>query len=262
MELFVNWNIGPEIFTIGSYALRYYSLLFALGFVISFQIMRWVFKIEGLSEEQLDSLTIHVALGTVIGARLGHVLFYQPEYYFHNPLEILQVWKGGLASHGGGIGILIAMYLWIRKNPKVSYIWIFDRLAITIAITGVLIRIGNLMNSEIYGQQTDLPWGFIFLKNREIVPKHPTQIYEALAYLILFVIIILIYNKLRTKTPKGLIFGIFLIFMFTARFLIEFIKETQVEFEDSMIINIGQILSIPFILAGFFFLFNALKKSK
>jgi prolipoprotein diacylglyceryl transferase len=190
-----------------------------------------------------------MAVGTVIGARLGHCLFYEPDYYLQNPLEILKIWRGGLASHGAAIGILVALWLFIRKYKK-PFIWILDRIVVVVALAGALIRLGNLMNSEIYGIETALPWGFVFIKNLEVVPKHPTQIYEALTYFLIFGLLLTIYRRTDGKFRPGVLFSWFLILVFGMRFLIEFIKEDQVDFEAAMSLNMGQWLSIPFVLLG------------
>jgi len=245
----INWDMNPEIFRIGNFAIRWYGLLFASGFFFGYLIFLKFFKKEGLSVELLDKLTIYMALGTVLGARLGHCLFYEPAYYLNNPGEILKIWQGGLASHGAAIGILLALWLFIRKHKK-PFLWIMDRIVVVVALAGAFIRLGNLMNSEIYGIETSLPWGFVFIRNLEVVPKHPTQIYEALSYLLVFLLLIWIYYKTDGKPPRGVLFSLFLILVFGMRFLIEFIKEDQVAFESGMALNMGQWLSIPFILLG------------
>jgi len=255
----IPWNVDPEIFRIGNFAVRWYGLLFASGFVIGYYILRKIFKNEGLGDATLDRLTVYVALGTIIGARLGHCLFYEPEFYLANPIQILYVWKGGLASHGAAIGILLMLWLFVRKEKK-PFIWAIDRVVIVVALAGALIRLGNLMNSEIYGIETNLPWGFVFLRNGESVPKHPTQIYESLAYLLTFVILLRVYWKNKGKQKPGLLFGLFLILVFGFRFLVEYIKNDQVTFEAGMNFNMGQLLSIPFILAGIALLVWAFRK--
>ena len=260
---YIVWTVNPEIFRIGSFAVRWYGLLFALGFVVSYFIMDKIFKREKIKHELLDTLTTYMVIGVVVGARLGHCLFYEPEYYLKHPLEILMIWKGGLASHGASIGILIALWLFSRK-AKTSYLWILDRIVIVVSIAAVFVRTGNLMNSEIYGDATTLPWGFIFTRWGETVPKHPTQIYEALTYLALFILLYTLYMKKWPKLNDGFIFGLFLMILFGSRFLIEFIKEPQVDFERTMVLNMGQLLSIPFILAGiviFVYSFKLKKKA-
>lgn len=255
---YITWNVDPDIVHLGPLTIRYYGILFAASFFFGYIIMQKIFKREGLSIELLDKLTVYMAIGTVVGARLGHCLFYQPDYYLSNPLEILKIWHGGLASHGAAIGILIALYYFSKKNKK-PYLWILDRIVIVVALAGFFIRMGNLMNSEIYGIETNLPWGFIFVRDGQVVPKHPTQIYEALSYIIIFALLYFIYNKKGKDVKQGLIFSLFLILLFAVRFFIEFIKEDQVGFEQGMALNMGQWLSIPFVLIGFFLLFRSFK---
>lgn len=255
---YINWNVHPDIVSFWGLTIRYYGVLFAASFFFGYIIMQKIFKRENLTIELLDKLTVYMALGTVIGARLGHCLFYQPEYYLSNPLEIIKIWHGGLASHGAAVGILISLYYFAKKNKK-PYLWILDRIVIVVALAGFFIRMGNLMNSEIYGVETSLPWGFVFLRDGQIVPKHPTQIYEALSYLVIFVLLNFIYNKKGEHVRQGLIFSLFLILLFTVRFFIEFIKEDQVGFEQGMSLNMGQWLSIPFVLIGFYLLYRSLK---
>ena len=258
---FITWNVDPEIFRIGSFAVRWYGLLFALGFVFGYIIIGKIFKWEKIPAKMLDTITTYMVVGTVVGARLGHCLFYEPAYYLSHPLKILMVWEGGLASHGAAIGILFAIYLFTKKINK-PYLWVMDRIVIVVALAGFFIRMGNLMNSEIYGIETSLPWGFIFVRWGEIVPKHPTQIYEGLSYLLIFILIYKIYLKQKAKLNHGLLFGIFLILLFSARFWIEFIKEPQVGFEANMFLNMGQLLSIPFIVLGIYLLYLSQQKLK
>jgi phosphatidylglycerol---prolipoprotein diacylglyceryl transferase len=247
--LIVPWDVSPEIFRIGNFAVRWYGLLFAMSFFLGYIIMNKIFKNENLGENVLDQLTIYMAIGTIVGARLGHCLFYEPGYYLSNPLEILKIWHGGLASHGAAIGILIAIWLFVKKQRK-DYLWALDRIAIVVALAGFLIRMGNLMNSEIYGVETTMPWGFVFLRNGEDAPKHPTQIYEGLAYLAIFFLLYRIYWSKRGSHIQGSLISLILILVFTARFFIEFLKEDQVAFEAGMKLNMGQWLSIPFIALG------------
>lgn len=249
IDNFIHWNVNPEIFRIGNFAVRWYGLLFASSFFFGYIIMNKFFKYENISQEVLDKVTIYVAVGTILGARLGHCFFYEPSYYLSNPSEILKIWHGGLASHGAAIGIILALWLFSR-NIKKPFLWILDRVAVVVALAGFFIRMGNLMNSEIYGIQTSLPWGFIFERNGETVPKHPTQIYEALAYLLIFILLYLIYLRKKGQTQNGLLFSLFLMLIFSARFFIEFLKEDQVGFEAGMNLNMGQLLSIPLVLTG------------
>lgn len=257
---FIHWNMDPAIFEIGSLQIRYYGLFFATGFLVSYYMVQGFYKREGLNPEEVDKLTLYVLLGAILGARFGHVFFYEPSYYLENPSEILMVWHGGLASHGGLVGILISLFLYSRKFKR-NYLWTLDRVAVPTALTGVLIRLGNLMNSEIYGHETNLPWGFIYERNGETLPKHPTQIYEALSYLVIFGILWFLYKKKGKDTPHGFLAGVFLVAVFGMRFLIEFIKNDQVAFESGMLLNMGQWLSIPGIALGAFFWIKSMKKN-
>ena len=249
--LAVYWDVDPVIVSLGKIQIRYYSLFFIIAFTIGYYLFKYFFKREQVPLKILDPLLYTLIIGTLVGARLGHCLFYQPDYYLANPIEILYVWEGGLASHGGAIALLLAMWWFAHhygKKNHFSFLWIMDRLGITVALAGFFIRMGNLMNSEIYGNETTMPWGFVFLRNGELAPKHPTQLYEALSYLALFVVLLFLYRKRLPRLKEGTLFGIFLLVLFSARFFIEYIKEPQVPFEESMALNMGQILSIPFIL--------------
>lgn len=263
--LAITWAPSPEIFSIGPIHLRYYSILFVSGFIIGYYIVSGFFKRENLPTYILDTL-LYVLLGaTLVGARLGHCLFYEPDYYLAHPIEILKVWEGGLASHGGAIAIILAMWWFVAKYGKqfkFDFLWLMDRIMIPTALTAMLIRLGNLMNSEIYGNPTDSPWGFIFTLKGETVPKHPTQLYEAIAYFAIFIVLILIYKKFLPKLKRGTLFALFLIGMFSARFFIEFVKEPQVAFEQGMSLNMGQWMSIPFIAGGILLLIYSIYKGK
>lgn len=268
--LSIVWDVNPDILKIGPFTLRYYGILFLAGFVLGYWIFIKFYKREGVpkngnTESLLVPLLTYLLLSTLIGARLGHVLFYQPDYYLAHPIEILKTWEGGLASHGGAIGVLIGIWLYVRKYGKKNgfdMMWLLDRLVICVCFAGAFIRLGNLMNSEIYGDVTNLPWGFIFVRAGETLAKHPTQIYEALCYTVLGLVLLWMYWKKLDKLKRGTIFGIFLIGLFGARFLIEYIKEPQVEFEVGMTLNMGQILSVPFIIAGIIILVYSLVKGK
>jgi prolipoprotein diacylglyceryl transferase len=255
----IYWDVSPDIFSIGPFVIRWYGLLFALSFIIGYQIMFVFFKKESKPDTVLNDLVWYMILGTVIGARLGHCFFYNPAYYLANPLEILQVWKGGLASHGAAIGILLSIYLFVKKHKEFSYLWIFDRIVITVALAGFFIRMGNLFNSEIIGKPTDLPWSFVFAAV-DGVPRHPAQLYEAIAYLIIFIVLILYYFRNAGKFKNGLIFGWFLVTIFASRFFIEFVKEKQTYFEEGWTLNMGQWLSIPLVLLGVYLLLRKDKK--
>ena len=258
---FIHWNVSPEIFSLGPVTVRWYGLLFASTFFFGYIIMKKIFDREQVSIETLDMLSIYMLIGVVLGARLGHVFFYQPDYYIHHPLEILQVWKGGLASHGAAFGILASLFVFSKKNES-SYLWILDRIVIVVAIGGFLVRMGNLMNSEIVGHITTVPWGFIFERKIAYLgeeARHPSQLYEGLSYLFLFIILIWMYFKKNLGEKPGIIFGVFLIGLFASRFIIEFFKIIQVDFEQDMSLNMGQILSIPFILFGIYLLLSRVK---
>lgn len=257
---YITWDVSPEIFHLGKLSVRWYGLLFAGGLLIGQLIIQRIFKAEGKPAADVDRLTIYMFLATVIGARLGHCLFYETEYYLKNPLEILQVWKGGLASHGAAIGILIALYFYTKKVKGQSYLWILDRIVIVTALAGGMIRLGNLMNSEIVGIQTSVPWGFIFVRNHENFARHPAQLYEAITCFILFMLLYAFWRKKKAQVPEGSFFGMFLIYVFGLRFFYEFIKQNQVPFEDALRLNVGQLLSIPLVLIGVGVLVYSLKK--
>ncbi|WP_353161346.1 prolipoprotein diacylglyceryl transferase [Myroides odoratus] len=264
------WNVDPEIFRIGDFAVRYYGVLFAIGMILSYQFMKRIFKREQIGIQYLDKLLIYIVIGTVVGARLGHCLFYDFAYYSQHPLEIILpiakvegsyhfVGFMGLASHGGAIGVLLSLALFCRRY-KTNLLQLLDRLVIAIPITGAFIRFGNFMNSEIYGKPTDSIFGIIFLRD-DSISRHPTQLYEAFAYLAVTILLYSLYQK-KYSRYKGLLFGLFLILMFTARFVLEYFKENQVAFEDEMALNMGQILSIPFMIVGLGLVIWSLRKPK
>ena len=251
---FITWDASPVIFSIGPLALRWYGLAFAIGFIIGYNIVAKMFKHEGAPEKWLGILLTYVVVATIIGSRLGHVFFYQWDYYSQHPGEIFKIWEGGLASHGGVVGNFIAVWLFSIFVTKKSVSWTVDRLVVPVAMVAGLIRLGNLMNSEIYGGVTDLPWGFIFVRDGQTLPMHPTQIYEALCYFALFGVLMWMYWKKNAQERPWLISGVFFIGVFVSRFLIEYVKNVQVGKEIEMIatygINMGQLLSIPFIIMG------------
>ena len=302
----ITWNINPEIFSLGLLSVRYYGLFFALAFIIGYKVMQYVYKKANLPDTELDRLSIYMIIAVIVGARLGHILFYEPGSYLENPVEILKIWEGGLASHGAAIAILIAMFIYSRKKvvykapsgeektrPVVpSYMWILDRIILTVPIGGFFVRMGNLTNSEIYGHATNLPWGFYFVRDLDggtltstgcegeimrhskgfrfgyefegnlwFCPRHPTQIYEGLAYLLIFFFLFSLYRRRRESLKPGYLFGLFLILLFGVRFLVEFFKEVQVAWELDVVaqygLNQGQLLSIPFILLGIFIMIRA-----
>jgi prolipoprotein diacylglyceryl transferase len=276
---FITWNVDPVLFHLGPLSIRWYGLLWALGIYLALVIVQKLFKNEKLPDTWLDKLFIYTVIGAILGARLGHCFFYEwkllPEpvnilgitfkygnYYISHPWELLYIWHGGLASHGGAIGILIAIYFYNKNVSKKGFIWILDRLVIGVAVCGAAIRLGNLMNSEIYGGVTSLPWGFIFLRDQQgdLLPHHPTQIYEMLYCLITFAITWWLYWKKEAYKKTGLIFGVFLIGIFGTRFALEFIKNAQEAFESNLALNMGQLLSVPFIIWGIWLIIRAVNR--
>lgn len=276
MDLFlaVTWDVDPTLFTLFGREIRWYGLFWVIGLIVAVYIVQKIFSHEDLPEKWFDSLFVYMMVGIIAGARLGHTLFYEPAYYLANPIEILKVWEGGLASHGGVIGIIIAVWLYSRKVTKLSMLWTFDRVMVPTGFTAAMIRLGNLMNHEIYGGPTDQPWGFRFVDNLYqwmhgaapvfTEPSHPTQIYEALAYLVVFGITMYLYWTTNAKDRKGLITGVGILIIFVFRFFVEYIKNVQVESEiamrDTTGLILGQWLSIPFIIWGIWLICVALRR--
>lgn len=253
---YIIWDISPYIFA-GFEFLRWYGLAWMLGLVAAYQIMLKIYQREGLDIEEVSPMALYLMIGAVFGARLGHVLFYDPMYYWQNPIEVLPIkispgfeFTGllGLASHGGVLGALVALYLYIGKYPR-DYLWLLDRLVIAGASLGGLIRLGNLMNSEIIGTPTTMPWAFIFVQIDQL-PRHPAQLYEALCYFVICLVLFTLWRRRRFIAKPGFIFGLGLVLIFSQRFLMEFVKENQVAFEEELFLNMGQILSIPMIVLG------------
>ncbi|HXU27459.1 MAG TPA: prolipoprotein diacylglyceryl transferase [Bacteroidia bacterium] len=273
--LYIVWNVNPEMFTIPGidWPVRWYGLLFAAAFLCSQYVVGYIFKTEQRPPQYLDIITIYIIAGTVIGARLGHCLFYSPEYYLFHPLDILKIWEGGLASHGAAIGIITAMLLYCRKTGEGVW-WLFDRIVIVVPLSGMFIRIGNLMNSEIVGKPTDLPWGFKFLRCDEdaqmaqfhsidmIPARHPSQLYEAIFCVFLTLLMFYLWKYKRNVLPQGFMFGLFCVLLFTSRFFMEYLKVAQVDWEKGLALDMGQWLSIPFVLGGLFIMFFSYKKKK
>ena len=269
---YINWNIDPEIVHLFGVSLRYYGVLFVGGLVLCIYILKWIFKNEDIPLTNLDKLSIYGMIGIFAGARLGHCLFYDPSYYFSHPLEMLlpiqrsaeggYTFTGysGLASHGGAIGLLIALIVYAKKTNE-SIIKTIDLIAVVAPLGGCFIRLANLMNSEIVGIPTNVPWAFIFVREDNL-PRHPAQLYEAISYLLIFGLLFYIYKTKREKLQNGFFFGLSIALIFVARFFIEFIKEKQVPFEEQMKLDMGQLLSIPFILVGIGFIIYGLKKTK
>ncbi len=263
---YIIWNPDGTLLDLGFYQLRWYSILFGLGFVLGYQFVKWRFKRENLDLKLLDNLAVYLVIATVIGARLAHCIFYDWDYYQNHLLEILLPFRFssefeftgfmGLASHGGGVGVTIALLIFARVY-HIKKLWLLDTIALVIPLAAVCIRLGNLMNSEIIGQATNVPWAFVFTAIDNL-PRHPTQLYEAICYLLIFVVLFLIDKK--EKVRDGFILGLMLTTFFIARFFIEFVKADQSDFEAGMAINMGQWLSTPFIVAGIILIGFSLRK--
>jgi prolipoprotein diacylglyceryl transferase len=238
--------------------LRWYGFLFALGFLLGLLVMQWVFRVENRSRNDVDRLFQYVVIGSLVGARLGHCLFYDPGYYLAHPVAILKIWEGGLASHGTGLGLFLALFLYARNTPGLTYLWILDRLSIATVLAGAFIRLGNLFNSEILGTPTDLPWAIVFARVDQL-PRHPVQLYESLVYGVLFLVLLTLYRRKRAKLPPGLLLGVFLTGTFGTRFILEFVKVRQAAFGHDFIFSMGQLLSIPLILLGGWMLYRSFR---
>ncbi len=245
---YFTWDIDPIFISLGFLKIRWYGLMFASAFISSYLLMQWIYKRENKNIDEIDDLLWYLALGTILGARLGHCLFYDPQYYFTHPLKILAIWEGGLASHGGIIGILICLFLYQRK-VKQSYLWFLDRVAVVCALGGSFIRIGNFFNSEIVGMPTKVPWAVIF-KRIDLLPRHPVQLYESISYFFVFILLLTMYKSFHIRLRPGVIFSTSLVAIFITRFILEFFKTQQASYANEFWMSTGQIWSIPFILAG------------
>jgi phosphatidylglycerol---prolipoprotein diacylglyceryl transferase len=252
---------SPSFSSIGPIEPRWYGLMFAMAFIFGYMIGFKMFKDAEKSQEELDRLLIYVLVATIIGARLGHVFFYEAEFYLRNIHLIPQVWTGGLASHGAAIGIIIAMYLYARRTPNTTFMWVADRVVAGVAIGGMFIRFGNFFNSEILGMPTEVPWAIIFA-NVDMMPRHPSMLYEAFLCILVLAALGWIYYKYKTNPPEGSLFGTFLVMLFTGRFLIEFTKETQADFMIGAALDMGQLLSVPFVLIGAWILWKKVNWSR
>ncbi|HTH57243.1 MAG TPA: prolipoprotein diacylglyceryl transferase [Cyclobacteriaceae bacterium] len=268
---FIHWNIDPEIVNINGFSLRYYGILFASGIMLCLLILRRIFKNENITAGKLDTLTIYGVIGIIVGARLGHCLFYDAAYFFDHPLEMflpIQRIEGeykftgylGLASHGGAVGLILALivYSWQTRESILNTV---DLIGVVAPLGGCFIRVGNLMNSEVIGFPTQVPWAFVF-EREDHLPRHPTPLYEAIAYLLIFILTFYLYKRYRPKLKNGFFFGLSISLIFIARFFIEFVKERQVAFEEQMQFDMGQLLSLPFILLGIGFVIYGLMKTK
>ena len=272
ISFYINWDFDPEIANILGFPLKYYGLLFACGLIISMRVLKKIFKTENLNDNAYEALFIYGILGIFVGARLGHCLFYDFDYYSKNLLEIILPIKktlnggykfigyAGLASHGGTIGLIFSLYLFSKKY-KIQYLKVLDLIALVAPIGATFIRLGNLMNSEMIGNPTNIPWAFIF-KKIDNIPRHPAQLYEAISYLIIFLVVYTIYKTKNIKLGGGFYFGLVITLIFLMRILIEFVKINQVQFEDKMPLNMGQILSVPFIIIGIYFIFYNLRNKE
>lgn len=250
---YVHWSVDPELVRMGPLAIRYYGLGFVLAFGFGLRLMRVAYLAAGRAEEELSGLLWYVMAGTLIGARLGHCLFYDPAFYLAHPLEIPLIWRGGLASHGGAAGIFAALYFGSRRRGSPSYLWLLDQMVVPTALAGVFIRLGNLFNSEIYGQPTMVPWAFVFTRV-DLLPRHPTQLYECLAYGLIFLLLLWLHRTGRARAGRGLLLGLFLVLVFALRFSIEFYKVPQESYAHGLPLNTGQWLSLPMVALGLWLL--------
>lgn len=269
--LSITWDPDIEVFSIFGISIRYYSILFVTGLILAYWVISKLYKDQKIPAEKFDPLFIYCLLGIVLGARLGHCLFYEPGYWLSHPVEMLLPikivdggikWTGyqGLASHGGTLGLMFSLWLYARKT-KLNFLSVVDNIAIATPIAACFIRLGNLMNSEIVGTVTNVSWAFIFPREG-MEPRHPAQLYEAIAYLLIFIVGLLLYKKYKTSLRPGFYFGYCLATIFTFRFFVEFIKASQEAYEDAMLLNMGQLLSIPFIVIGIYFMINSFKPLK
>ena len=254
------WNVNPNILELGSLQLRWYGVLFVGSFFIGLLILQWIYKREGKDAASLDQLLIYVMVGAVVGSRLVHCLFYEPDFYLSHPLEILKVWKGGLASHGGLAGVLLALYVF-SKRYDTPYMWLLSRIAIPGALTAACVRFGNLFNSEILGLPSELPWAIVF-ERVDLIPRHPVQLYEALSYLVILAILLVIYRKVSPAFATKILPGTFLVLVFTARFLLEYTKTKQEAYTLDIPFSTGQLLSIPYILLGILWMIWAFQSKR
>lgn len=275
---YITWNPDAEMFRIGGFAVRWYSMCWLVGLALAYFLVRKLYKEQKVKDGLFDPLFIYCFIGILLGARLGHCIFYEPEYWLSSPQHIFEIfvpirfmsdgsWKftgyEGLASHGGTIGLTIALIVyWLRVRKHGLGIWqILDNIAIVTPITACFIRLGNLVNSEIIGKVTDVPWAFIF-ERVDMLPRHPGQLYEAIAYAIFFPIGWYLYRKHPERVGTGFFFGLCLTLIFTFRFFIEYTKDIQVAKEAAMTLNIGQMLSIPFVLVGIYCMWRSFRTVK
>jgi len=245
----IRWNVDPEIIQVGAFSLRYYSLMFVMGFILMGEYVARRFKVYGKDPVLVSSLTTHIIIGMLVGSRLAHCFFYEPQYYLNNPLDILKIWEGGLASHGGYLGVMIAVGVFLKKHQELKFFWIMDVIAGPCLFVGGLIRLGNLFNSEIVGVPTDVPWAFVF-ERVDLLPRHPAQIYESIGYFTISFILFAMERKRMNLWKNGTIIAYAIIISFTFRFFIEFLKAEQSTLTIFNFMNMGQILSIGFVFLG------------
>jgi prolipoprotein diacylglyceryl transferase len=257
----LTWDVSPVLFSIGTFSVRWYGALFATGFYIALQVMNSIARRDRLQPREFDSILMYVIAGTVLGARLGHVFFYEPDVFLQDPVRILKVWEGGLASHGGTLGVMLAVLLWKRRHYEGSFLSLLDYLAVPSAFVAGMIRLGNLFNSEILGRPSEVPWAIIF-KRVDEVPRHPAMLYEAFCYFGLFVFLLRqVRAGVHRRMGEGYLLGVFFTGLFGARFVIEFLKEYQVPSEAALPLDLGQLLSVPFVASGLFLWWRATRRT-
>ncbi len=253
------WKTDPVLVSFGPLHVHWYGVFFAAAILLGLEFMKWVYRLENKDENTIEPIFLYTVVGIVIGARLGHCLFYDPGYYLTHPMKIFAVWEGGLASHGGGIGVLLALY-YACKKYKIDFLWLIDRLVIPTALFGFFVRMGNFMNSEIIGKPSDVPSAIVF-ERVDLLPRHPAQLYEAFSYLAIFFLLTYIYKRNYKQLKEGFLFGLFLVLVFSARFMIEFVKVKQADYSLGIDLSTGQLLSIPFLLVGIGFIVYSKSKS-
>lgn len=247
---YLHWNADPILLELGPLTVRWYGLLFGAGFLASFWLVRWMFRREGRNPDDVETLLVWTIFGTIVGARLVHCLAYEPERYLADPVSILKVWEGGLASHGGMLGIVTALFLHARRRADQPFLWLLDRVAVAAALAGAFVRCGNFVNSEIVGTPTDLPWAVVF-ERIDGQARHPAQLYEAAAYFLVFGVLLTLYRRAGGRTPPGLLVGIFLVLVFGVRIAVELVKRRQEAFGDDLPFTMGQALSVlPLLIGG------------
>lgn len=258
----IRWDVDPVMFSLFGFEVKWYGVMFSVSFFLGYLLMQRIFRTENRRESDLDTLFVVMIISTVVGARLGHMFFYEWDTTINDPIQILYIRNGGLASHGAAMVIPLGLWWYIRRHPDQPFLWLIDRICIPVALGGAFVRFGNLINSEIIGAPTTLPWGFIFVRNKEagLVPRHPSQIYEIIYCLITLAVLWVLYRRWKMATPRGLLLGTFLIIIFGARIAVEALKENQEAFEDGLTLNMGQILSLPAVAVGVVLVVLALRR--